>query len=100
MRGGTEGRRRRKVEEEGGGRSEEIGKRRVEENEEMRRRGLIATYLLTPDPQLRWDTRQLGQVFLDCQDVLDEYYDDVQPWLYYNLDMLAHSAPYQQQSNR
>ncbi|GFN96515.1 tkl family protein kinase [Plakobranchus ocellatus] len=72
---------------------------------------LIATNLLTPDPQLRWDTRQLMQVFTDNRDLLAEFCGDLQPWLYTNPSMVPnlhlinnlteeeHEFSYQEQCN-
>ncbi|GFN96519.1 hypothetical protein PoB_002302500 [Plakobranchus ocellatus] len=72
---------------------------------------LIATNLLTPDPQLRWDTRQLVQVFHDHRALLAEFYSAFYPWLYtnpsmvpnlhliYNLTEEGHEFSYQEQSN-
>ncbi|GFO50715.1 hypothetical protein PoB_007722000 [Plakobranchus ocellatus] len=72
---------------------------------------LIATNLLTSDQQLRWDTRQLVQVFHDHRALLAEFYSAFYPWLYTNPSMVPnlhlinnlteeeHEFSYQEQSD-
>ncbi|GFO12130.1 hypothetical protein PoB_003863500 [Plakobranchus ocellatus] len=49
---------------------------------------LIAINLLIPYPQLRWDTRQLVQVFNDHRALLVEFYSAFYTWLYTNSSMV------------